>query len=165
MYKPIVDPKSTTYYNPNPAPKRDMDDNNLNLFPKEMLQQSVMSTMTPEAVMGQMIYLEAQAHFNHLNTESFAAHKALDELYTGIGGFKDTIMELLLGYQAPLRLGKVDIKPVSVIKDNFDLAQEVCTFATTLGEWAEDNGWCALKNVADEFEALGVKVKYLFTLK
>jgi hypothetical protein len=150
------------YYNPIPSPKR--DDTNMNLFPQEMLQQTAMSVMTPEAVMGKLIYLEAQAHYNHLNTNSFAAHKALDELYTGIAGFKDTIMELLLGYQAPLRLGKVDIPMISVVKENLALVDEVCKFAKTVGEWSEENGWCGLKNVSDELEALGTKVKYLFTL-
>ena len=160
-----TDQSNFPYFNPTPSPKRDdPSDSNMNLFPKEMLQQSVMSVMTPEAVMGKLIYLEAQAHYNHLNTTSFAEHKALDELYSGIGGFKDTIMELILGYQAPQRLGKVEVPPVSVVKDSRDLAIEVGRFAKTVGEWSEENGWCGLKNVCDELEALGTKIKYLLTL-
>lgn len=157
-----VDQSNVPYYNPIPSPKR--DDTNMNLFPTEMLQQTAMSIMTPEAVMGQLIYLEAQAHYCHLNTTSYSEHKALDELYSGIGGFKDTVMELLLGYQAPQRLGKVEIPPVSVVKDSRALAIELSKFAHSLGEWSEENGWCGLKNVADEMEALGTKTKYLLTL-
>lgn len=138
----------------------------LNLFPPKMFESTnqVSSGMTPESVMSKLIQLEAQAHHNHLNTNSFAAHMAMGQLYEGIGGFKDGIMENILGHIAPKRLGDISIGSIVTTKDNMQIAGELSEFGRSLEEWAEEQGWCDLENTAAEVVALGTKIKYLLTL-
>ena len=54
--------------------------------------------MTPEYIVGKLFSFHNVAHKFHLDTKSFACHKALNKLYTELVDFKDDIAELLIGY-------------------------------------------------------------------
>lgn len=50
------------------------------------------SDLTPENIQGKLFWLYNAAHKFHLDTKSFAEHKALGELYETLEGFKDDIL-------------------------------------------------------------------------
>jgi len=120
--------------------------------------------MTPDKAISRLFYFHDQAHFNHLQTTSFARHKALDKLYKGLEDFKDGITELLLGYIAPKRIG--DIEKIAIDKKITDekLLDDLCTFADELYEYGEQTKWWALSNKAADLSGLGYQTKYLLTL-
>lgn len=121
--------------------------------------------LTPDKVISRLFYFHEQAHFNHLQTRSFARHKALDELYTGLAGFKDSTSELLLGYIAPKRIGKFENVAIRTDMSDVQLVDALCKFADELYDYGERTRWWALSNAAAEVSALGYKVKYLLTLE
>lgn len=130
----------------------------MRLFP-----ETTLDSYTNEAIFQRLVSLEAEAHMLHLNTMSYAQHKALDELYSGIQGFRDTIMENLIGNSGK-RLMPIKGLTLNPARTATDLAMDTINFAVNLKGFAETKGWTDLSNIADEFRALGVKVKYLLTL-
>lgn len=135
----------------------------MDLFPKEMMASS---NLTAERIYAALISLEVEAHFLHLTTKSFAEHKATDELYSGISGFRDTIMENILGHMAGKGTSLLPPKGISVKtgRSANEVARELCDFAYQLHEWSEEQDWYDLTNISDELCALGTKVQYLLTL-
>jgi len=62
------------------------------------------------------------AHHIHLNTDSYAQHKALDEYYNGVIGLLDSFMEAFIGrygkigeYNKNYEMEKTD--PIKLLKD------------------------------------------------
>lgn len=122
------------------------------------------SKMTPDRAIQMLFYFHDQAHFNHLQTTSFARHKALDKLYKGLVDFKDEISEILLGYIVPKRIGDPPRIPVNPKMADEKLLEELCKFADELYEYGEETKWWALSNKAADLSGLGYKTKYLLTL-
>jgi hypothetical protein len=120
--------------------------------------------MTPDKAMQMLFYFHDWAHFKHLQTKSFAEHKALDKLYKGLVDFKDEISELLLGYIQPKRFTDAPKIPVDKNADHTKLLEDLCSFADELYEYGEKTKWWALSNRAADLSGLGYKVKYLLTL-
>jgi DNA-binding ferritin-like protein len=119
--------------------------------------------LNPDKIIGWLFYFHSQAHFNHLQTTSFARHKALDELYKELVDFKDDIGELLLGYIAPKRFGKFETIPVTTISDE-NLVDKIASFADSLYEYGESTEWWELSNKAADLNGLARKTKYFLTL-
>lgn len=120
--------------------------------------------LTPDRVISKLFYFHDQAHFNHLQTSSFARHKALDELYTGLESFRDEVSELLLGYIVPQKIGEIERIQINRKMTDEQLVDELCDFADALYDYGEETKWWALSNQAAEISGLGYKVKYLLTL-
>jgi hypothetical protein len=125
---------------------------------------SIRGALTPDKIISQLFYFHNQAHFNHLQTRSFARHKAFDELYTGLQDFKDQISELLLGYIAPKRVETIENIPIKKDLSDEQLLDNLCKFADELYEYGEKTKWWALSNKAADVSGLGYKIKYLLTL-
>lgn len=53
--------------------------------------------MQAQEVMGILFEVEVNAHIAHLQTESYAQHMALNELYTGIVDLRDRFAEVYQG--------------------------------------------------------------------
>lgn len=53
--------------------------------------------MTVAEYLNHLFEIEVNAHIAHLQTRSYAQHKALDELYTSIVGFRDSYAEAYQG--------------------------------------------------------------------
>lgn len=123
------------------------------------------SSLNPDRILSMLFYFHSQAHFNHLQTTSFAAHKALDELYTSLVDFKDAIAELLLGYMAPKRFGGIETIPIKKDMNDIELVVRIADFADKLYEYGESMEWWELSNKAADLSGLAQKVKYLLTLK
>ena len=99
------------------------------------------------------------AHLAHLNTRSFAQHKALGNFYEFAVEFKDRLIEYMIGmgYVGNIQLNSVEANedPVSEAQDALD----------ALKEFYDETDDSTLENMAADFqEALG-KLKYMLMLK
>lgn len=122
--------------------------------------------LTPEFIVGKLFSLHNTAHKFHLDTKSFAAHKAFNEVYTSLVEFKDDISELLIGYNKGKRIGKIKLDDIPDYSDEAakKLADDIMSFARDLEEWAEEKEYCDIENTAQSLSGLGSKLSYLLTL-
>lgn len=95
-----------------------------------------------------LFHARTAAHILHLQTRSFAAHKALNEFYDGIVDLADSIAE---GYQG--EHGLIDFSGKSRYTQNSDAVATI----SELKEWIEHNRYEAveaedtyLQNIIDE---------------
>jgi len=124
---------------------------------------STETTFSLETVAGKLTYFHEQLHLLHWQTTSYAEHQALGSLYEYVHGFKDGVVEKLMGYlgrrpkafKIPLIVD--NITPIMVV-DN------LCDFAYDLYLWAGKNDYCDVENLAQELSGEGAKTKYLLTL-
>ena len=99
------------------------------------------------------------AHVAHLNTRSFAAHEALGDFYSFANGFKDRLIEYMIGQGY---VGQIITNPID---GNSDVVEEAQAAFDALYEFAEELDECTLDNMAADFkEALG-KLKYMLMFK
>lgn len=124
------------------------------------------SKLTPELIQSKLFYLSDAAHKLHLDTKSFAQHKALGKLYEGLIDFRDEISEKLMGYMDGKRIGaiKVGVLPEFSDKAPMELAKEVREFGIDLEEFAEENEYSDITNIAQSLSGLGASTVYLLTL-
>jgi len=109
---------------------------------------------------------EATAHWYHLNTSSFAEHKALDFLVDEITGIKDKTLEILLGYISKEARCKVSMDlsyqgPESSKK----LAQELWKFADEYEKIYAEKGYGDLEQVFQTIKEFASRFRYLLSLK
>jgi len=124
------------------------------------------NSFTPEYVQSKLFYFHDAAHKFHLDTRSYAEHKALDILYNDMVGFKDTICELMIGYMNGKRIGKLKLEEVPEYNssESIKLTNNVKDFSYELEKWAEQNKYCDIENTAQSLSGLASKVSYLLTL-
>jgi DNA-binding ferritin-like protein len=124
------------------------------------------SKLNPEAIQSKLFYLSDAAHKLHLDTKSYAQHKALGKLYEGLVDFRDDISEKLMGYMDGKRIGSIKIGalPEYTEKAPMELAKEVREFGSELCEFAGENGYSDVENVAQALSGLGASTVYLLTL-
>lgn len=123
--------------------------------------------MTPDSIMNALFKMDSTAEYYHLQTDSFAQHKMLDELHGAIEDHKDSICEYLLGMQAPKKFGSLsqnydEMFSVTTLDKFLD---EGIAFAIKLSEYGNSKGMRQLANMANELEGTFAKGKYLNTLK
>jgi DNA-binding ferritin-like protein len=123
------------------------------------------STLTPEQIQAKLFYFHDCSHKFHLNTTSFAEHKALDFLYNELVGYKDEISEKLQGYMGKM-IGslKLESMPDYSTTASKKLAKEIMDFAKDLEEYAEDKEYCDIENIAQGLSGVGAKTNYLLML-
>ena len=108
------------------------------------------------------LQLQTQARIFHLQTTSYAQHKALDDLYSGMEDFQDQFMEIYQGaygrVKAPKELEFIDFKdlstPVEFIKNKRMELLEMYPMFSHRG----------LINLLDEILNFFDKIIYLFSL-
>lgn len=122
--------------------------------------------LTAESIKGKLFSLQNSAHSLHLDTRSYAEHKALQKLYEGIDDFKDGILEMLMGYQNGKRIGKakLDEFPTYSQEEVTALVKDGMDFADELYKWAEDKKYCDISNKAQDLSGLFAQTKYMLTL-
>jgi hypothetical protein len=122
--------------------------------------------MTPEAIKGKLFSFQNSAHSLHLDTRSYAEHKALKKLYEGIDGLKDSILEALMGYQNGKRIGKskLDEFPTYSQEAVNDLVKEGMKFSQELYMWSDDKKYCDISNKAQDLSGIFATTQYLLTL-
>ena len=123
-------------------------------------------TFSPEYIQNKLFYFQDVAQKFHHDTRSFAEHKALDVLYTGVSEFKDDILEKIIGYQGGKRIGKLSIGDIPDYShaESLKLAEGIKEFSYGLEEWAENKKYCDIENIAQGLSGLSAKVLYLLTL-
>jgi hypothetical protein len=87
---------------------------------------------------------------------------ALGSLYEYVHSFRDGVIEKLMGYMQT-RLKAFPIVSVSTV-DSQKLVMELCDWSYALYEWAGENDYCDVENLAQELSGEAAKAKYLLTL-
>lgn len=112
-----------------------------------------------------LFHARQQAHFWHLDTKSFAEHKALEECYTELLILTDKLLEEYMG-----KGNRIDFKGVRMTFHAYDKAKMIEYFkklsryinkAKKSLKTTDGN----LSNIMDEILGLISKTLYLFTLK
>ena len=132
------------------------------LFPDDMMSRSSGPGMTLESIASKLVTMELQLQLVHWQTASYAEHKATGGMYEYLQGFRDGVIEKLMGYtgRKPSNMTVGNIGGVTASA----CAMEVCSFAQSLKSYAETNSYLDIANMADELSGEGNKFKYLLTL-
>ena len=88
-------------------------------------------------------------HLAHLKTGSYAAHKALNDLYDGLVGYLDSFAEAAQG-----EFGKLDIPYINMIGNVDSPSKAIASHLKTLEKLGEGCSQGYLKNIVDEIVAL-----------
>lgn len=112
-----------------------------------------------------LFHARQQAHFWHLETKSFAEHKALNEFYDELLDLIDQLLETYLGKGKKIDFGKIRMTFNSYSKERMveyfkKLARYVSRAKKSFGPNDGD-----IANIMDEILSLINKTLYLFTLK
>jgi len=112
--------------------------------------------MTPGKLIGTLFQSRDAMHIAHLQTTSFAEHKALNVYYDGILDLTDTFTEAYFG-----RFKRVEIIiPESKVLDAMSHLKELQSILDT----ERNNYPSELQNIIDEMIGLVDKILYLLTL-
>lgn len=112
--------------------------------------------MTPSKFIGILFQSRDAMHIAHLQTRSYAEHKALDGYYSGILDLTDSFTEKFFG-----RNGRVEIViPESKVQDAVTHLKGM----QTLIEAERENYDSDLQNIMDEMVGLVNETLYLLTL-
>ncbi len=126
------------------------------------------SGMNPDMIMNKFFTLYMAAQFYHWQTTSVAQHGMLGEVYDAVGDAKDTIMEYLLGVQAPTRLTTPPVAETPAPFSDQSVAKMLddgFQFTIAMMTYADSRGLEELKNLASDLQGVFAKAKYLNTLK
>lgn len=122
--------------------------------------------LTSEQIQNKLFWFSDVAQKFHHDTRSFAEHKALDFLYTELLSARDTICELIIGYQDGKRIGKLMIDEIPDYSHSaaVKLATSVKEYSYQIEMWAEEKKYCDIENNAQSLSGVGAKCLYLLTL-
>lgn len=112
--------------------------------------------MAPNKFLGILFQSRDMMHLTHLDTRSFAEHKALNAYYDGILDLTDSFTEKLFG-----RSGRLDIVIPESKKQ--DAVTHLKGMQATI-EAERDNYASDLQNIMDEMVGLVNETLYLLTL-
>jgi len=134
---------------------------------KKLPDSSTNSTLTPDSIMNMLFRMDSVCEYFHLQTTSFAQHKMLDELHSGIEDAKDSICEYLLGIQAPKKFGSLSQSYSEMFSDSnlSKFLDQGFKFTVDLCAYAESKNLEQFCNLSSELQGVFVKGKYLNTLK
>lgn len=103
----------------------------------------------------------------HHNTDSFAEHKAFDDIYTAFEEIEDDIVERIIGYTGD----RYNTIPVITNSQPYDfqsttiVVDALNNLGTELINFAKEFGYFDLENYGQTIHGLGAKLSYLLTLK
>lgn len=103
-----------------------------------------------------------QAHYFHLQTESFAEHKALNDYYDAILDLTDELIEAAQGEYGRVK-GKIEITLEDYSSDA--VVKHLDETLKCIRDCRENIDNDGIENVYDDIETLILKTKYLLTLK
>jgi len=135
------------------------------LFPEEMMENAIGSSLTLETISGKLSYFYEQLHLLHFQTTSFAEHEALGKIYDKVGDFQDEIVEKIMGYSGR----RIKAYRIDVLKD-YELGapnrvvKELVSFAKDLEEFGESNNMPDIENVAQSLSGEAAQTLYRLTL-
>jgi hypothetical protein len=122
--------------------------------------------MTVEQIRNKLFYFSDAAHVLHLDTRSFSEHIALKSTYKSLIDFRDSISEIIMGYQNGKRIGrvKIDELPIYTSESVNEFVKNGISFSYDLQKWAKDKGYPDLENKAQELSGLFAETAYQLTL-
>lgn len=129
------------------------------LFPEKM---KMASGMTLEGIAAKLTYFENQVQLIHWETTGHAEHSALN-FYDTVHSFKDDVMEKLMGYMGGKRPGGFKIDPILSGQNSTEVVTEIKDWAYSLYEWAGENHYCDVENMAQALSGEAAKTLYLLT--
>jgi hypothetical protein len=112
-----------------------------------------------------LFHSRQQAHFWHLQTKSYAEHKALNEYYDGILDLTDQLLEVYLG-----KGKKIDFNRITMVFKGYnkqamlEYFKKLARYMTRVKRGLKESDGDLL-NIIDEIIALINKTLYLFTLE
>ena len=119
--------------------------------------------MTTEDIAGKLAYFHEQIHMIHWETRSFAEHKATGGFYEFLQGFKDDVIEKIMGYTGK-RIQSLKIEPILPKADSMKIVDEVLKFSKELESYGDSNKFGDVCNMAQSLSGEAAKMKYLLTL-
>lgn len=131
------------------------------LFPETMLTPS--ESFTLESVVEKLTIFHETLHLLHWQTTTYATHMWLGSLYDYVHDIKDEIIEKMMGYMNGKRPSSYNVGRISYM-DKSLLLQDMLSFAKSLKQYAETNGYLDISNIADSFSGEVAKSIYLSTL-
>lgn len=131
------------------------------IFPSEMLNSS-QEAMTLESIASKLVWFEEMLHLVHFQSSGYAEHQAVGEAYDCLHGFRDGLIEKIMGYTGR-KIGGYKIDPITT-SSAFTIASDIMSFASSLKQYAENNGYLDIGSLSDELSGEMAKLKYLLTL-
>ncbi len=121
--------------------------------------------MKPQDVFNMVYVLPNKVQYCHHLTTSYAEHKALDGAYEKLSDLKDEIVEKLIGYGVP-KFKTLELGTISGYSSTMPMAvaKEVLKFGGDLEKFAEENEYCDIENLAQEYSGAGAQLIYLLGL-
>ena len=134
------------------------------IFPENMLNKAAPSEMTIEIIAEKFDYFFRQIHLLHLQTSSYAEHKAL-QIWDTMPDMKDEILEKIMGYEGR----KIRTYKASPIVDySVGLSSRVISdlkdFASQLESFGRSKNYPDIENISQGLSGSASKVLYLLTL-
>lgn len=129
------------------------------LFPEAMKSSGTM--MTLEGIASKLTHFENQLHLLHWQTLSHAEHTALG-LYDDVHDFKDDVIEKLMGYMGK-RPKAFKFEPIADTATSEQVVTALKDWAYELYEWAGENHYCDVENMAQDLSGKAAKTLYLLT--
>lgn len=120
--------------------------------------------MTPLKVKQKLFEVRAVVHDLHLNSTSFAEHKALGELYESWGGLLDSFLETYYGKYERIK-GTIDIQSSTDINVNSYLSKVKMFLDNDINTIVDENNDSDLCNIIAEMKQIVNHTTYLLTLK
>ncbi len=106
-------------------------------------------------LLSDLLGFSGQAHRFHLNTRSYARHKALDELYSDLPEKVDQLAECYLA--------KPENEIMTLTNKSFDTPEEMLEFVIDYTNKAGDVGCRAMNNALDDLTMFAQQVLYKLT--
>lgn len=99
---------------------------------------------------------------NHYQNRTFAGHEALGRIYSTVNGLADTITEQLIGYSGtyPQSFNIGNVTKTSIP----EIADHIINLSGQIEQYAEENGYCNIENLAQELSGEGAQLKFLGNL-
>lgn len=112
-----------------------------------------------------LFHARQQAHFWHLDTKSFAEHKALEGFYTEILDLIDKLLEVYMGKGRRIDFGNVRMTFHGYNRDKMiEYLKKISRYVNRAKKSLRESDG-DLANIMDEILGLTNKTLYLFTLK
>jgi hypothetical protein len=113
-----------------------------------------------------LFHARQQAHFWHLETKSFAEHKALNEFYDEILNLTDELLEAYLGKNERINFGEIKMTFKSYSEENVnDYFKRLENFVKSSRKKIEEEKNFDIVSLIDDILVLINKTTYLLTLK
>jgi hypothetical protein len=136
----------------------------MGIFPDNMLDKSSPLEMTMEGVASKFDYFFQQIHLLHLQTSSYAEHKAL-QVWDSMPNQKDEFLEKLMGYEGR-KLRSYKTPPITDYSLGMPsrILTDLKEFAEQLESYARIKNYSDIENLAQSLSGSASQTLYLLTL-